>query len=176
MLEGETEVDTSNPLGPIFAAGVAVQQLLEALSPLVEKFFGEARKKMVLGVVGFIVGLILASYFKLYVLTFFKVANSGGVLDIVVTALILSAGTEGTNSIVKFLKYLKEDKKTEAAEKVQRLTGRSDNAASPEALKMRDRLRAEAGGESVRDRTSIPTGGSRTSPESVKAFSYISGK
>jgi hypothetical protein len=36
-------------------------------------------------------------------------------LDVFVTALILSAGTEGFNSIMKFLGYAKEGKKAEAA-------------------------------------------------------------
>jgi hypothetical protein len=38
-------------------------------------------------------------------------------LDVLISALVLSAGTEGVNSILKFFKYSKEDKKATAASK-----------------------------------------------------------
>jgi hypothetical protein len=44
------------------------------------------------------------------------VANAD-VVDVIVTALIVSAGTEGFNSIMKFLGYAKEDKKADTVEK-----------------------------------------------------------
>lgn len=39
--------------------------------------------------------------------------------DVIVTALVLSAGTEGFNSILKFLGYSKEDKKAQAVESLK---------------------------------------------------------
>jgi hypothetical protein len=41
------------------------------------------------------------------------------VVDVIVTALVLSAGTEGFNSILKFLGYAKEDKKAQAVESLK---------------------------------------------------------
>ena len=94
-------------LGPAFAAGFAVQQLLELLDPLAIKIIGTADKKIVLGVVSLIVGLVLAFGAGLRVLQPLGVAKAD-FLDGVVTALIVSAGTEGFNSIIKFLGYAKE--------------------------------------------------------------------
>ena len=104
-------------LGPAFAAGFAVQRLLEILDPVLDKVkFIKDYKKMILGLVSLIVGLVLAFGFGLRVLQHLGVANAD-FLDAIVTALIVSAGTEGFNSIMKFLGYAKEDKKADAAEK-----------------------------------------------------------
>ncbi len=127
-------MEPSNPLAPVFAASLAVQQLLEVLSVPVQERVGELRTKPVLGVIGFVIGLVLAYVFELNVMAYFKVPNSGNFLDKVVTALILSAGTEGMNSLVKFLKYLKEDKKASAAETLQSLRDRTAGAVSTGAL------------------------------------------
>src|SRR5215208_5598565 len=104
-------MDISNPLAPIFAASVALQQFLEVISAFVEKLVGEEKKKAALGIVGFVIGLVLAYTFGLSVMAYFKAPDASGVLqslpnagffiDKLVTALVLSAGTEGTNSIVK---------------------------------------------------------------------------
>lgn len=114
-------------LGPAFAAGFAVQQLLEILDGFVVKIkiIGKADKKLILGIVSLIVGLVLAFGAGLRVLQPLGVTNAD-FLDGVVTALIVSAGTEGFNSIMKFLGYAKEDKKGGAAE--------SQKKAGPEAL------------------------------------------
>lgn len=111
-------------LGPAFAAGFAVQRLLEILDPLVEK---AKNKKAILGVASLIAGLILAFAGKLRVLLPLG-TDIGAVLDYLVTGLVISAGTEGINSVLKFLTYKKEEKKAEAAtEKTQAL--RSVNSA-----------------------------------------------
>jgi hypothetical protein len=56
---------------------------------------------------------------KLHVLQLLGVTPAPGLdpLDAVITGFIISGGTEGVNSILKFLKYTKEDKKSEAAAK-----------------------------------------------------------
>jgi len=104
-------------LGPAFAAGFAVQRLLEILDPVLEKvqLFTDY-KKITLAVISLIVGLALAFGVGLRVLRPLGAADSD-LLDAVVTALIVSAGTEGFNSIMKFLGYAKEEKKVDAAEK-----------------------------------------------------------
>jgi hypothetical protein len=104
--------------GPAFAAGLAVQRLLEILDPLAEMIVEkkEVNKKLLLGFVSFIMGLALAFGAGLRILQPLG-ATHADLLDVVVTGLIISAGTEGFNSIIKFLGYTKELRKEEAKEK-----------------------------------------------------------
>ncbi len=102
-------------LGPAFAAGFAVQQLLEILDSVLEKLkFVAENKKAVFGLLAVIAGLLLAFGAGLRVLQPLGL-DDADLWDALVTALIISAGTEGFNSIVKFLGYAKENKKSEAA-------------------------------------------------------------
>jgi hypothetical protein len=103
-------------LAPVFAAGMGIQQLGEILSPVIDKI-SPNNKKILLGLISLTLGLILAFVGKLHVLQLLGVAPAAGLdsLDAVVTGFIISGGTEGINSILKFLKYSKEDKKNEAA-------------------------------------------------------------
>lgn len=101
-------------LGPVVVAAFAVQQLLELVDPV---FFHESvikYKKLILGLVSLAFGLVLAFVFGLRVMGPFGV-NTADWLDAVVTAVLLSAGTEGSNSIMKVLQYYKESLKEEAA-------------------------------------------------------------
>jgi hypothetical protein len=108
-------------LAPVFAAGFAVQQLLEILTSFFDldsKEVFQKYKKPILGAVAFGLGLALASQLNPGVLGILKAEGAKApdrTLDVLATALIISAGTEGVNSILKFLKYSKEDKKREAA-------------------------------------------------------------
>ena len=118
-------------LGPAFAAGFALQQLLEIVDPVLKRILGEeADKKLVLGLISFAVGLALAFGAGLRVLQPLGVAGADFV-DAFVTALIVSAGTEGFNSILKFLGYTKEKRKAEA--------GRERDAAGDKALALVER-------------------------------------
>lgn len=119
-------------LTALFAAGFAVQQLLELATailnldsnPTFQKY-----KKAILGVLSLAAGLLLAGFVsQLRVLSALGVATSGP-NDVLVTGFVLSAGTEGINSILKFAKYAKEDKKTTAASKASSL----DSAANTNA-------------------------------------------
>ena len=105
-------------LAPVFAAGLGIQQLGEILSPVVDKISAD-NKKIILGIVSLTLGLVLAFTAKLHVLQLLDVTPASGLdtVDAIVTGLIISGGTEGINSILKFLKYSKEDKKNEAATK-----------------------------------------------------------
>jgi hypothetical protein len=102
-------------LGPAFAAGLAVQRLLEILDPFLEKLLGD-NKKAILGVIALLVGIALAAGTGMRVLEPLGISVVGAA-DILVTGLIISAGTEGFNSLLKFLGYAKENKKAEAATK-----------------------------------------------------------
>ena len=109
-------------LAPVFAAGFAVQQLLEILTsfldldsnPTFQKF-----KKPILGAVALAAGMVLAIDLNLAVLQPLltladeKVTLTGGklIFEYLVTGLVLSAGTEGINSIVKFMQHAKDQMK-----------------------------------------------------------------
>jgi hypothetical protein len=108
-------------LGPAFAAGFAVQQLLEILDPLIIKIIGTADKKLVLGIVALVFGLVLAFGTGLRVLQPLGVTNAG-FWDTIATGLVISAGTEGINSILKFLGYTKEREKAIAAKEKKATT------------------------------------------------------
>ncbi len=104
-------------LAPVFAAGLGIQQLAELLSPLLDKV---GPKKIVMGFVSLTVGLVLAFTANLHVLQLLGItpavsANAINIIDGIVTGLIISGGTEGINSILKFLKYKKEESKNDAA-------------------------------------------------------------
>jgi hypothetical protein len=115
-------------LGPAFAAGFAVQRLLEILDPLIGavKAFKD-HKKLLLVISSFIAGLILTFGLGLRVLEPLGVTESPA-LDGLVTALVVSAGTEGFNSILKFLTYAKDDKKAEAAKNIASLGKEGEDA------------------------------------------------
>jgi uncharacterized membrane protein YidH (DUF202 family) len=115
-----TAISLVNALAPAFAAGFAIQRLLEILDPIFSQIFrGEGeenanRKKAVLGLIALIIGLGLAILAKLHVLQLLGATGVPDFVDYLVTGLIISAGTEGFNSILKFLSYKKEEKKQEA--------------------------------------------------------------
>jgi hypothetical protein len=102
-------------LGPAFAAGFAVQRLLELLDPLLEKVkIIKDNKKVFLGLITLTIALLLAYGMGVRVMEPLGITTPS-VLDNFVAALIISAGTEGINSVLKFLGYSKEDKKLTAA-------------------------------------------------------------
>ena len=125
-------------LAPVFAAGMGIQQLGELLSPLVDKISAD-NKKIVLGLLSLTLGLVLAFTAKLRVLQILGVTPASGLdtVDTIVTGLIISGGTEGINSILKFLKYKKEDTKNLAATKLaddSAIKPATDPRAGPMAL------------------------------------------
>jgi len=121
-------------LAPVFVAGLGIQQLGEILSPLLDKI-SPNYKKVILGLVSLTLGLVLAFVAKLHVLEVLGLPQAQGTeldfLDSLVTGFIISGGTEGINSILKFLKYKKEDVKNEAALKTPDGAGAVPTAAVP---------------------------------------------
>jgi len=104
--------------GPAFAAGFALQRLLEILDPFLDRIKKGEHKRIVLGLTSFAAGLGLAAWPKIRVLTPLVTPESAPeLLDYLVTALVVSGGTEGFNSIIKFLSYKKEETKEEAKTK-----------------------------------------------------------
>ena len=94
-------------VGPVFVAGLAIQQLLELLDSIVGKSLGD-KKPMVFSIVSLVVGLALSFGIGLRVLHPLGLINVSFALDAVVTGVIISAGTEGINSIMKFSILKKE--------------------------------------------------------------------
>jgi hypothetical protein len=103
-------------LAPAFASGFALQRLLEILDPILDKIRSGEHKKVVLGLISFSSGLGLAAWPRMRVLSHLVVTPEyvPQFVDYMVTALILSGGTEGFNSILKFLNYKKEETKAAA--------------------------------------------------------------
>jgi hypothetical protein len=118
-------------LGPAFAAGFAVQQLLEILAPLFDKFWS-GNKKLLMGVISLAAGLSLSFYAGLRVLQPFGV--NAPAVDMIVTGLIISAGTEGINSVLKFMGYYKQKEKADAAMKVNEVAGNENAAKAMRAM------------------------------------------
>lgn len=168
-------MDPVNPLAPIFAASVVVQQILEVVSTYVDKDKAlESKKKPVLAVIGFVIGIVLARSFGLDVMQYFDLNSGIPGMDTIVTAMVLSAGTEGTNSIVKFLKYLKEDKKATAAETLQALReGVGERATTSPARATLESLRRREGRSAPRERGPAPES---IAAVQTPALNFISGK
>jgi hypothetical protein len=115
-------------LAPILAGGLALQQLLEFLGNAVDQYLnrqhpGDDNKGKRAGMKG-----IILSYVALiagFIITWgagFRILESLGYnanwfVDGVLTALVVSGGTEGINSIVKFLGYKKDEAKGSAQQK-----------------------------------------------------------
>lgn len=120
-------------LGPVFAAGMGIQQLGEILDPILEKI-APNNKRVVIGFFSLIIGLLVAFVGKLHVLAILG-APDDQIVNPLVTGLLISGGTEGINSLLKFLKYTKEEKKNEAAAKAPASPGAAvAPATTPAAL------------------------------------------
>ena len=122
-----------------FAAGFVVQRFLEILDPITVKIIKDPNsKKIVLGIVSLGIGLALAASMQLKM--FHQLIGSTADipltnwLDYVATAIFVSGGTEGFNSLLKFANYKKESSKAVA-------TGQQPQAL-PDAPSAPARLRA----------------------------------
>src|SRR6185369_17091168 len=95
-------------LAPAFAAGFAIQRFIEIMDSFLDS--AGKYKKAILGVVSVAIASIFV--YKLdgdvLILHTLKPALNSWV-DYPVTVLVISAGTEGFNSIMKFLAYKKEE-------------------------------------------------------------------
>lgn len=112
-------------LAPAFAAGFAVQQGLQIVDPLVEVVNPSTNnKRAVMGILSLILGLVVAYLGQLHILAALTTATGSSTsgfasqrIDTFVSALFISGGTEGFNSVMKFLSYQKEGAKADAAKK-----------------------------------------------------------
>jgi hypothetical protein len=102
-----------------FAAGFVVQRFLEILDPITVKFIKDPNtKKIVLGFVSLGIGLALAAGMDLKIFHQLHSSTADGPLtnwlDYLATAVFVSGGTEGFNSLLKFANYKKESTKAVA--------------------------------------------------------------
>lgn len=122
-------------LTPALAAGFAIQQFNELVGWLLDKFAikpttkasdtkeqrekkAEQRKPKKSGwlhAISLVLGLSIAAFGGIRVLEHLDV-NTSEAADIIVTGLIISAGTGGINAILKQLGYTKDKKQQQAAE------------------------------------------------------------
>jgi hypothetical protein len=94
-------------LVPVLFAAFAIQRLLDISDPVVDKAVkNKIDRKIVLGILSFFAGFILA--FGCGIRVLLPLGIDASILDGVITALIISAGTEGSNSLMKILSYSKE--------------------------------------------------------------------
>ncbi len=99
-------------LGPAFAAGFAIQQLIEKIDPLFAKV---KQKGVILGLLSLALGIGLAFGAGIKVLEPLGSA-APGFWDQIITGLIISGGSEGINSVMKFLGYKKAEAKQAAGD------------------------------------------------------------
>lgn len=102
-----------------FAAGFVVQRFLEILDPATVKFIKDPNtKKIVLGFVSLGIGLALAAGLDLRIFhdLLKSTANEPltNWLDYFATAVFVSGGSDGFNSLLKFANYKKESTKAVA--------------------------------------------------------------
>lgn len=110
--------EIAKSLGPAFAAGFAVQRTLEILDPLFGKL-GDS-KKIIFSLISLGMGLGIAfgaQFQMLHILASNISISMSPTFDMLITGLVISGGTEGFNSIMKFLSYKKEEKKIDAVAK-----------------------------------------------------------
>jgi hypothetical protein len=106
-----------------FAAGFCIQQLLEIADPILSLFLKtEVAKRSVLGLISLGLGAVIAFEGHIKIFGPLGATSFPPGLDIFLTAVFISAGTEGFNSILKFANYKKEEAKVSAADQKSKLT------------------------------------------------------
>lgn len=133
-------------LGPAFAVGFALQRMLEILGggidvlPFIDQTQWTKWKPTILGTIAFTIGILTSWTLGLQVLAPLGLANRSEVFEVLVTGLVISAGTEGLNSILKFLGYAKEGQKATAISTLETTA----KTISPSADTVKLNTRAEA--------------------------------
>ncbi|MFN2273275.1 MAG: hypothetical protein ACK2TX_00360 [Anaerolineales bacterium] len=106
-------------LGPVFIAGFALQQLLELLDPLLERWL-KPHKAWLMSALAFTLGLGIALVLGLRVLASFGLTRAAW-LDAVLTALLISSGTKWLNDLLKIISYKKQELQARATYQARQL-------------------------------------------------------
>jgi hypothetical protein len=114
-------------LAPAFAAGFAVQQTIELVDTLFSVISttwrnmadAPALKKLVASGIGLLLSMILVTAGKLDIIAplLAQGAEVPGFIRDLISVLFISAGTEGFNSLLKWVSWKKEESKAKAAGK-----------------------------------------------------------
>jgi len=91
--------------GPVIACSIALQQFLELVDPVLDRFI-RPHKKWLLSLIALVLALVLTAGLGLGLLAPLGYPNAG-VFDILVTALFMISGTKGANELLKWLGYRK---------------------------------------------------------------------
>jgi len=136
MKRGFMQIPELQPADISFAMTVAfgIQQGIDTIDSIITGFgfikadpSSVSRKKAILKVISIIAGGAAASFMHIDLLK-----GLGGVPEwfhIFVTTLGLAGGTEGVNSVLKYITYAKENKKNDAAAKLPPAGGAAQNLA-----------------------------------------------
>ena len=112
-------MDYGKALAAPFIAGFAVQQGVELISSVLALIGGwDANvkiKKATLSIISIMISWIIVVNAGLDVLQPFIPGNADSFTHRLTTIIFVSAGTEGFNSLLKWLSYKKEDAKASAA-------------------------------------------------------------
>ena len=119
-------------LAPAFIAGFAVQQAVEVISSLLAFSKGLDNnikaKKAVLSLIAVVISAIVVTSSKFDVFAPFSGDTGHSGAHVFLTIVFVSAGTEGFNSLLKWLSYKKEDVKATAADKKHALANGAGSA------------------------------------------------
>ncbi|MBN1267569.1 MAG: hypothetical protein JXA25_18895 [Anaerolineales bacterium] len=96
-------------LAPAMVVSVALQQLIELVDPVLDKFL-QPHKKWILSAVAVVIGITLAAALRLRILQPLGV-SCPDFLDLILTAFFLSGGTKAFNDLIKMVGYKKEETK-----------------------------------------------------------------
>lgn len=103
--------DLATALAPAFVAGFALQQLIELLDPVLDKFL-KPHKKWILSMIAIVLGLFLTLALELRILRTLGVTRLPW-LDAILTSLFIAGNTKGINDLLKLIGYKKEEAKIE---------------------------------------------------------------
>lgn len=99
----------------VFIAAFVIQRVIELVDPLFERSEHlKAWKKFYFGLIGFGLGLLLASLSATFRLLTLLEIPSSTFLDVLVSALALSAGTDALNALLKLLSYKRDAARSRA--------------------------------------------------------------
>jgi hypothetical protein len=129
--------DLAKTLTVPFAAGFVVQRFLEIIDPLTVKVIKDpATKKIVLGFVSLGIGVALAAGLHLRIFHGLLQLTADDTLtnwlDYLATAVFISGGSEGFNSLLKFANYKKDESKADAADKLKNAPADMLRAINPQ--------------------------------------------
>jgi hypothetical protein len=112
-------MDYGKALAAPFIAGFAVQQGVELISSvlaLIKSWDASVKiKKATLSIISIVISWIIVANAGLDVLQPFVQGDAASFTHRLTTIIFVSAGTEGFNSLLKWLSYKKEDAKASAA-------------------------------------------------------------